>query len=180
MSYTAWEIILFLLFAFVLGFILGWIWFGRLFSGKTEADNNSASDKISSDADLEACRAKCAKTEAELATAHARIAQLQGDLDAAASAPKKQTFTTSAPKPSAFSGDALEAAKANPDDLKLIKGVGPIMEKVLNEHGCYTFEQVANLSDQDVEWVAANINTFPDRITRDKWVEQAKKLAAEK
>ena len=207
MSYTAWEIIWFLLLALILGFILGWIIFGRFFGANSAT---TAADGSAAKADLDACRAKRAQAEEGLAAAKTRIAQLEGDLDTcmnaraalesgaitmpvraatpattapvspAASTAKKEAFTTDAPKPEAFSGASLAAAKSNPDDLKKIWGVGPVMEGVLNEQGCYTFDQVASLSDRDVEWVAANINTFPDRITRDKWVEQAKKLAAAK
>lgn len=213
MSYTAWEIIWFLLLALLLGLLIGWIIFGRFFggnnSGSASASAATSGDASGLRAELDTCRKKGAKSAEDLAAAKARIAQLEGDLDACmdsraklemgASAPaatsavsaaapvaasakgaKKEAFTTDAPKPAAFSGDALASAKANPDDLKKIWGVGPVMEGILNDHGCYTFKQVASLSDRDVEWVAANINTFPDRITRDKWVEQASKLAAEK
>ena len=33
-----------------------------------------------------------------------------------------------------------------PDDLKLIKGIGPVIERKLNEAGIETFEQLGNLT----------------------------------
>lgn len=62
-----------------------------------------------------------------------------------------------------------------PDDLKRISGVGPVLEKKLNALGIYTFEQVSNFTADDIERVDAVLN-FKGRIERDEWVAQAGKL----
>ncbi len=62
------------------------------------------------------------------------------------------------------------------DDLKLISGIGPFIEKKLNSIGILTFSQISKLSDQDIKDVTESINFFPGRIERDKWVDQAKDL----
>lgn len=64
--------------------------------------------------------------------------------------------------------------KGKADDLKEIEGVGPAMEKLVNELGFYHFDQIAGWSDADVAWVDANMKTFKGRIIRDKWVAQAR------
>lgn len=64
------------------------------------------------------------------------------------------------------------------DNLKEIKGVGPKLEKMLNEKGIYHFDQVAKWSDQELAWVDANIKGFKGRASRDEWVKQAKILAS--
>ncbi len=64
------------------------------------------------------------------------------------------------------------------DDLKKIKGVGPKLEKLCNALGFYHFDQIANWTDQEVAWVDSNLVGFRGRVTRDKWVEQAKLLSA--
>ena len=66
------------------------------------------------------------------------------------------------------------------DNLKAIKGVGKVMERVLNEKGIYLFRQLAALDSAGVEWVNTAIEAFPGRIQRDRWVEQAQKLHFEK
>ena len=66
------------------------------------------------------------------------------------------------------------------DDLKRIKGVGPVMEDVLNSKGIYLFRQVANLTPREVDWVNEAIDAFPGRIQRDRWVGQAQQLYREK
>jgi peptide/nickel transport system ATP-binding protein len=65
---------------------------------------------------------------------------------------------------------------ARPDDLKLISGVGPKIEGLLNELGIYTFAQIAGWKKAERAWVEGHLN-FGDRIERDDWVRQAKALA---
>lgn len=70
--------------------------------------------------------------------------------------------------------------KANADDknnLKVIKGIGAFIEQKLNKLGIYTYEQVAAFDDNMIETITTAIEFFPDRIKRDGWVEQARKLA---
>lgn len=64
-----------------------------------------------------------------------------------------------------------------PDDLKLISGVGPKLEKMLNKTGVYYFRQICNWKKADVKMVNDKLGAFPGRIERDEWVKQACKLA---
>lgn len=71
----------------------------------------------------------------------------------------------------------LDAPNGEPDDLKKILGIGPVLEEKLNEMGIYHYRQIAEFSDTDI----ANINThlnFPGRIERDEWIPQAKELVS--
>lgn len=65
---------------------------------------------------------------------------------------------------------------ASPDDLKMISGVGPKIEGILNSLGIYTFSQVASWRKRERDWVDGYLN-FKGRIERDDWVRQAKALA---
>jgi NADH-quinone oxidoreductase subunit E len=65
---------------------------------------------------------------------------------------------------------------ANPDDLKLIAGVGPKIERTLNDLGVFTFEQISNWKKAEREWVDGYLK-FHGRIERDDWIKQAKALA---
>ncbi len=62
------------------------------------------------------------------------------------------------------------------DDLKLIVGIGPKIEKKLNKLGVYTFEQIRDLTPEMMEQITTKLKSFPDRIARDNWVGQAKQL----
>jgi NADH-quinone oxidoreductase subunit E len=73
----------------------------------------------------------------------------------------------------------LKAAReTGADDLKMIKGVGPKMEKLLNSLGFFHFDQVAKWSDEEVAWVDQNLEGFKGRVSRDNWVKQAGVLAS--
>jgi len=69
------------------------------------------------------------------------------------------------------------ARETGADDLKMIKGVGPKMEKLLNSLGFFHFDQVARWTDEEVAWVDQNLEGFKGRVSRDNWVAQANLLA---
>ncbi len=74
--------------------------------------------------------------------------------------------------------EMLEAPRdGGADDLKMIKGVGPKLEKLLNQLGVYHFDQIAGWSAGDVAWVDENLTGFKGRVSRDDWVTQARALA---
>ena len=53
------------------------------------------------------------------------------------------------------------------------------MAKLVNSVSFYRFDQIANLSEADVVVVDAKMKTFNRRITRDKWLAQAKIIVGE-
>jgi predicted flap endonuclease-1-like 5' DNA nuclease len=86
-----------------------------------------------------------------------------------------------APKPASPKTRAVANALAAPrggvaDKLVLIKGIGPVNEKKLNEHGIFHFDQIAAWKKADIEAVEAYL-AFDGRIAREDWVGQAKALA---
>lgn len=70
-------------------------------------------------------------------------------------------------------------ADIEPDDLKEMKGVGPVLEGMLHELNIKTFEQIAAFDEEDVAMVTAALTKFKERVTRDNWVDQAKALYAD-
>jgi len=63
-----------------------------------------------------------------------------------------------------------------PDDLKLIVGVGPVLERMLHQLGVTTYRQIARWSERDIDEFDARLPEFPGRIRRDGWVTQAREL----
>jgi NADH-quinone oxidoreductase subunit E len=63
------------------------------------------------------------------------------------------------------------------DDLKLIWGVGPALEKMLNKMGIWHFAQIAGWSAADLKWIDERLEGFKGRAKRDEWIKQSKKLA---
>jgi large subunit ribosomal protein L21 len=73
----------------------------------------------------------------------------------------------------------MSAPAGKADDISLIGGIGPKMEKILHENGITTFAQIAGWSEADV----AKFDELckpKGRIAREEWVEQAKELMAGK
>jgi predicted flap endonuclease-1-like 5' DNA nuclease len=62
------------------------------------------------------------------------------------------------------------------DNLKEIAGIGPKLEKMLQSLGIYHFDQIASWTPAEIDWVNAAIS-FRGRIERERWVEQAQRLA---
>ena len=62
------------------------------------------------------------------------------------------------------------------DDLKVIKGIGPKIETLLNKLGIKSWEQLATLKAAEINKVDEALVDFSGRIKRDEWVEQAKAI----
>ena len=121
-------------------------------------------------ADLEAARADAdtarqatAAAELELTAARSRIEELEGADDPAVN--WKQGLTTLG-----------TPGAAHKDDLKVVNGIGPKMEALLNSFGIQSWEQLAWLSPEEVQRVDDALQEFPGRIERDEWVPQANDL----
>ena len=63
-----------------------------------------------------------------------------------------------------------------PDDLRLIVGIGPVLERLLQQLGVSTYRQIARWSERDIDEFDAKLPEFPGRIRRDDWVTQAREL----
>ena len=79
-------------------------------------------------------------------------------------------------KPTLYFDTIGNASALDSDDLTLINGIGPYIEGRLNEIGIFTFQQISNLQPKDIRTITLLIDFFPDRIEKDRWVEQAKSL----
>ncbi len=123
-----------------------------------------------SGAALAAAAPKKAKAEKPAVKAEKPAAKAEKTEKPAAKAEKAEKPAAKAEKP---------AAKGKGDDLQQLSGVGPALEKKLHEAGVTTFAQIAAWTDKDVAEMDEKLS-FKGRIEREGWIEQAKKLAAEK
>jgi molybdopterin-containing oxidoreductase family membrane subunit len=64
----------------------------------------------------------------------------------------------------------------NKDDLKVISGVGPVLEGKLNEIGIFTYEQVSKMTKEEYDLLDELTGSFQGRAERDDWAGQAKEL----
>jgi predicted flap endonuclease-1-like 5' DNA nuclease len=68
------------------------------------------------------------------------------------------------------------AKKEEADDLTIISGIGGWIQEKLNILDIYTFRQISNFNDEDIQTVTEAIEYFPGRIERDEWILQAQEL----
>jgi len=77
---------------------------------------------------------------------------------------------------------AVEVAPGLPerhaDDLTRIKGIGPKVSTLLAQLGITTFAQIAAWTNEDLARIDPQLGAFAGRPARDKWIEQARLLAA--
>ncbi len=59
------------------------------------------------------------------------------------------------------------------DNLKRIRGIGPVLERMLNRLGVYQYRQIANWTAEDIAWFDGELAEFRGRIERDGWVDSA-------
>jgi len=132
--------------------------------------------------DLTIVRVTDILTDGKSAPKEARKAAPKADA-AKEDAPKAETAKAEKPKAAkaAKADDAAPAAlftapDGEPDDLKKISGVGPVLEKKLHGLGITKYAQIAAFSEDDVSRVDDALS-FKGRIGREDWIGQAKALA---
>jgi len=96
---------------------------------------------------------------------------------AATAAPAEPAVKAKRKKAAAVARPAAKRTRsAAKDDLKGISGIGPKLEKVLNEQGITRISQIAAWGEADVASFDQALG-LDGRIGRDDWVGQARKLA---
>ena len=165
MGYLLTEIVVYLVIAGLIGFAFGWLvrdgglakYFDKLKSNKSKEEVVNAKSVNATTEEVKRTEETKSVEEAEAVVEVAT--QEQEDV-------RKPTLLTKAP------GTGV-------DKLSTIKGIGPVLEKKLNELGIYSFEQIASWNvDQEV-WIGTQM-AFPKRVTKDEWVKQAKELLKNK
>jgi predicted flap endonuclease-1-like 5' DNA nuclease len=88
-------------------------------------------------------------------------------------APEPEPIAEPAPAPA----PVPPLAPASPD-LTQLKGLGPKLVATLAELGITRIDQIAALTPDQAEDLDARLGNFRGRLARDRWIEQARLLAA--
>lgn len=92
------------------------------------------------------------------------------------SAPTQSSLAAPAPAPSEAAKTAsFSAAPPAPDDLLLIKGIGPVFVKMLHEVGITHYADLAAHTPESLS-AALGGRVAAERIERERWIEQARTL----
>ena len=114
-----------------------------------------------------------AATKPAAAKAAAKPAAAKATAKPAAAKAAAKAKIAAADKPAVLT----TARDGGPDDLKMIKGVGPVLEKALHKTGVFHFDQVAAWTNRDARWFDDNVKGANGRVLRDEWIKQARILA---
>ncbi len=195
MSYLLTQMFLYMICTFLLGLLLGWLFWrnGDTNTGELDAlmaeRTSLRKDRDDLRASLDACRIRTQQAVDEIQTLTAANKDLQNRHTATlltAAAPAKAAVT---PSPVAAPLAAIPAAKpkgitgprgGKADALQDIIGVGPKLEQLLFSLGYYHFDQIAAWTPSEIAWVDDNLEGFKGRVTRDDWVSQARDFAGRK
>jgi len=134
-------------------------------TGKPEKPKRRAAAKTSA----KPAAKKAKKPAAKIAGVIGKVATAKAAKPAAAKKPAATKAKTAGP-------ERLKKPNGKADDLKLISGVGPKLEKTLNDLGFWHFAQIAKWKKADVAIVDDQLS-FKGRIERDDWIKQSKLLA---
>jgi len=170
-----------------------WIWAGtgREASEAEQFDGNdgllekadevvvpSEPEPLATDSEPAASATVVAATDAaKTAEAATTAAPAPSPAPKSAPRPRKKPVVEEAPSPAPSGKPKIAAAVGEPDNLRLIKGVGPKLNTLLNKLGVTRFDQIAAWKAEDITEMDQYLETFSGRITRDAWIDQAKFLA---
>lgn len=118
--------------------------------------------------------ARCEQLETDLGLREHDLGEVRRELEHARARQAQLDVTPSragSPEPRPPPDDPRSAGAA--DDLKRIRGVGPVLEKVLHRLGVHQFRQVALWTEADIDFFDAQLQTFRGRIRRENWVRSA-------
>ncbi len=158
MIYLFFQTWIWLLLAALLGLLIGWLIWRKDESGDCSVIQVQLDD----------CKRRCAELESANQISN-RITSQVSESDLAESLEPVQPVDELEP-------EFLDEPDGEADDLKRISGIGPVLEKTLNNLGIFHFKQIAAFTSDNIDWVNKYLS-FSGRIERENWVEQARKLA---
>lgn len=135
-------------------------------TGATKAAIPAPSALMSTSAPAKSTPAKTASKKPAAAAPKASASKTSATAKKAAPAAKKAT-----------AGKATAAAAGKADSLRRLIGIGPVNERKLHGLGVRTYAQIAAWTAADIKRIE-DVLEFDGRIERERWIEQAKLLAA--
>lgn len=170
------EILIMLLVAAILGFILAWL----IFRNKNNTVYNSSEDINS---EIEKLKKKNNDFLIELGNVKRSNTDLSIKLDECnkrGAAAKKSTSTSVSsptpiptPTPVVMTPVVSEVSNQKPDDLKIIEGIGPKIESLLNNAGIFTFSQLAEAKTDFLKDILVNAGTRFQMHDPSTWAAQS-------
>jgi predicted flap endonuclease-1-like 5' DNA nuclease len=202
MEHLTFELVLWMLLAFFIGCILGCLLRQSLSRRREEATTEtvglaaaspSAADEaaLAEATTLPDAPVVVVEEASELAAldalaASANRAKASEQPQIAPTAPETRAGAGEAPSPQPAPAPAASRSKRpqglaaprgdTPDNLQRISGIGPKLEKTLQDLGFFHYDQIAAWDQTEVDWINEHLR-FRGRVEREQWIEQARLLA---
>ena len=135
-----WQHLLMLIVAAILGFIIGYR------SRKSEIDGLEVELT-----NLGTAVDDCERSRKVVAPVVATIAAAAVVAAPVVAAPVVAAPVVAAAPVAAFVAPVIAAISTKPDDLKVVEGIGPKIEGLLNDAGIYTFAELANTASERIK-----------------------------
>ena len=155
---------------------------------REKADLKTQFEQTLAASQTEIAALKVRVAESEGAAKFAKIAESQSKAREAELAQLKVRLTelemmareVKEPQVKVSTASAMPANPKDTDDLKEVFGIGPALEKLLNQQGIYWFRQIAEWTPEDVKRYDALTEQFRGRIERENWIVSAKEAHSKK
>ncbi len=177
MFFLVTQTFLLILLAFLFGLFIGWLIWGRKQEGYGET---SAAVGQSSSGSVSVLSDSLLKTQRELESCQQSLTDAQSRMQELELRYKNKNSQAKAVPSDKPAKAVKRVSHGDRDDLKLIFGIGPFIERKLAEIDITTYKQIADLSDEDILRVGEYLNYFPGRIERDNWLSSARELHMDK
>jgi predicted flap endonuclease-1-like 5' DNA nuclease len=155
------EIISMLVGAAIIGYVTAWLFYKSVYEKKlkaVESDKHELNNRI-------------VNLDSEVFNLKQRIIEKDDKIE-------QLTLTQISERKHLLDYNSFGTAKPEEkDDLKMISGIGPFIERRLHAVEIYTFRQISRFTPKDIEAMNIAIIYFSGRIERDEWVAQANELA---
>ncbi|MEL7284664.1 MAG: hypothetical protein AAGJ68_09135, partial [Pseudomonadota bacterium] len=148
----------------------------KLHTKLDELEEQVADLRANADGVDEKVKARVERLSEEIASVGGKTKKAKKAKKAKAKAAPKAKAATASKAPETDEKGGLNAPIGQPDDLKLIKGVGAVLERRLNDAGIFHFWQIADLRKAQMD-ALETVLRFPGRMARDNWKAQAGALA---
>ena len=161
-----WPWLLWLLGAFLLGIILGWL-LKQLFSGNNKSNDNTV-ELARLKADLAECRLEKNKLSSSAVSKTTNVASASSGIVAAA---KKEAVVEASPKKATAVAAAVASVK---EDLTKVEGIGPKIKEHMNNAGIWSFKELSDSSLERLQKVLTDAGPRYKMHNPKTWAEQSK------
>ncbi len=140
-------------------------------TGEQTSESSAAEDATQSTADVAATTAVASAAAAAAASAVQSTAEVANAQASTSPEPAAETEPEAAP-----AEPVIAKSVGAPDDLRRIRSIDLSLVTKLNNHGIYRYEDIANLSRDDVEALEKDLE-IPGKVAEESWIAQAEILA---